>query len=390
MNPKIGVGLQTPPLETFSSSALAIAVVGPDSTLRSEVLDALAGCHSGKVTDFSSYPPTIEELPRLLGDFDIILIEWDSNPEYALDLVEGVCAAGRATVMIYSKETDPELTDSDLLMRCMRAGAREFLGKPFSHTTMAEALVRAVARRPPSRDARQTGGRLFVFCGAKGGAGVTAIASNFALALVHESSQSALFIDLDLPLGDAALNLGVTPQYSTIDALNNSSRLDSSFLSQLLVKHPSGISVLAAPGSYTECPVTDEATRRLLQVARQSFENVVVDVGSKLDLTGNTDTFRDATTIYLVTQAGVPELRNANRLIAKYFRSGSPNLEIVLNRFEPRSTRVSEDDIRKALSRPAKWKIPSVKWIPLTIVNSSSTTKTAMYGSLSRTSTRQA
>jgi Flp pilus assembly CpaE family ATPase len=360
MNPKIGVTLEAPIPESLSADALSIAVIGPDTDLRKAVVSALAGCHGGPVKDFSSYPPSLDELPKLLGQrHDIIMIEWDSNPEYALDLVEGICSNGAATVMVYSKEADPELADSDLLMRCMRAGAREFLGMPFSHDMMAEALVRAAARRPPTGFSKQTGGRLLVFCGAKGGAGVTAIACNFAMALSQESSQSVLLIDFDLPLGDAALNLGVTPQYSTVDALKNFSRLDSAFLGRLVVKHNSGISVLAAPGSYPEYRASDEATQKLLLVARQSFENVVVDVGSKLDFTGNADTFRDATTIYLVTQAGVPELRNANRLISQYFRSGSPNLEVVLNRYEPKSTRISDDDIKKALARPAKWKIPS-------------------------------
>jgi Flp pilus assembly CpaE family ATPase len=360
MNPTIGVTLETPLPESLSADALSIAVIGPDTDLRKAVVSSLAGCHGGPVKDFSSYPPSLDELPKLLGQrHDIIMIEWDSNPEYALDLVEGICSNGAATVMVYSKESDPELADSDLLMRCMRAGAREFLGMPFSHDMMAEALIRAAARRPPTGMSKQTGGRLLVFCGAKGGAGVTAIACNFALALTQESSQSVLLIDLDLPLGDAALNLGVTPQYSTVDALKNFSRLDSTFLGRLIVKHSSGISVLAAPGSYPEYRASDEATQKLLLVARQNFENVVVDVGSKLDFTGNADTFRDATTIYLVTQAGVPELRNANRLISQYFRSGSPNLEVVLNRYEPKSTRISDDDIKKALSRPAKWKIPS-------------------------------
>ena len=58
--------------------------------------------------------------------YDVIIIELDSDPEYALELVESIGANGVATVMVYSENTDPEL-----LMRCMRAGAREFLTLPF-------------------------------------------------------------------------------------------------------------------------------------------------------------------------------------------------------------------------------------------------------------------
>jgi pilus assembly protein CpaE len=197
-----------------------------------------------------------------------------------------------------------------------------------------------------------------VFLGAKGGAGVTTVACNFAVALGQESGQSTLLIDLDLPLGDAALNLGIQAEYSTINALQDVSRMDASFLAKLLVKHSSGVFVLAAPGKFPQFQASNEAIDKLLSTAAQKFENVVVDVGSRLDLTG-TALFKDASTIYLVTQAGIPELRNSNRLISQFFAEGGPKLQIVVNRYEPRSLGVADEHITKALTRPADWKIPN-------------------------------
>jgi pilus assembly protein CpaE len=255
--------------------------------------------------------------------------------------------------MVYSAKADP-----DLLVRCMRAGAREFLTLPFDQSAMAEALVRAAARRQTVRVPKKTNGRLLVFLGAKGGAGVTTLACNFAVALAQESGQSTLLIDLDLPLGDAALNLGIVAEYSTVNALQNASRLDSSFLSKLLVKHSSGVSVLAAPGKFPQFQASNEAIDKLLAVARQDFDNVVVDVGSRLDLT-DTALYKNASVIYLVTQAGIPELRNSNRLISQFFSAGGPKLEIVINRYEPRTLGVADEHITKALTRPAQWKVPN-------------------------------
>ncbi|MGB7266187.1 MAG: hypothetical protein WBC92_11790, partial [Terracidiphilus sp.] len=69
--------------------------------------------------------------------------------------------------------------------------------------------------------------------------------------------------------------------------------------------------------------------------------------------------FEDASTIYLVTQTGISELRNSNRLISQFFAEGGPNLEIVINRFESRFLEaVNEDLVAKALGRPVRWKIP--------------------------------
>ena len=81
-------------------------------------------------------------------------------------------------------------------------------------------------------------------------------------------------------------------------------------------------------------------------------------MGSRLNLQ-ETTLFRDASTIYLVTQAGIPELRNSNRLINQFFTAGGPKLEVVLNRYESRTLGVAEEHITKALTRPAQWKVPN-------------------------------
>ncbi|MGA2886472.1 MAG: hypothetical protein ABSE51_00355 [Terracidiphilus sp.] len=339
--------------DSLGGDLLSIALIGPDEDRRKAATTALAGCQSGEIREFSTYPPSLDDVPKLLEqNYDVIIIDLDSHPEYALELVESICANGASTVMVYSVKAD-----SELLVRCMRAGAREFLTMPFAQNTMAEALVRASARRPATRIPKKAGGRLLGFLGAQGGGGATMLACNFAVAMAQESGQSTLLIDLNLPLGDAALNLGVVAEYSTINALQNAARLDSNFLSSLLVKHSSGVAVLAAPGKFPTFPASNDAIDRLIMVARQDFENVVIDMGTRLDLMG-TSLFKNGSTVYLVTQATIAGLRNSNRLISQYFATGVPKLEIVLNRFE-KSMGVSEDQITKALTRPANWKIPN-------------------------------
>lgn len=340
-------------MDSLGAEVLSIALIGPDEQRRMVVSNALAGPQVGMTREYSRYPD-LDEVPKLMEqNHDVVIVDLDSNPEYALDLVESICGQGSTTVMVYSAKAD-----SDLMIRCMRAGAREFLTLPFASGAIAEALVRASVRRPAVRPAKKTGGRLLVFFGAKGGSGVTILASNFAIMLARESDQKVLLIDLDLPLGDAALTLGVAGQYSTVDALQNASRMDANFLSKLLRKYSPSLSVLAAPGKFTRTESTSEAIDRLIAVARQDFDYVVVDSGSRLDLVGTT-LFDDAATVYLVTQVGIPELRNSNRLVSEFFQRVVPKLEIVLNRYEPSLLGVDEEHITKALTRPARWKIPN-------------------------------
>ncbi len=340
--------------DSISVEDLSIAVISPREEHRLDAMHAMYGSAGAYISEFSGYVPGAGDLPVALEeDYDVIIIDLDGDEESALDLVERIGTNGVATLMVYSESSDPEL-----LVRCMRAGAREFLTLPFSPDVVAEALVRAAARRPVTRPAKKPAGKLFAFIGSKGGAGATMLACNFAVALAKESGEKTLLIDLDLPLGDAALNLGITAEFSCIDALQQVDRLDGKFLEQLLVKHSSSLWVLAAPGRFVQYQSDNDGINRLLNVARHEFDNVVVDLGSRLELMGTT-AYKDATTVYLVTQASIPELRNSNRLITQFFSAPVPKLEVVINRFESRVLGVSEEHITKALTRPAQWKIPN-------------------------------
>jgi pilus assembly protein CpaE len=102
----------------------------------------------------------------------------------------------------------------------------------------------------------------------------------------------------------------------------------------------------------------DEAIDKLLAVARQQFDYVVVDAGSRLDLE-KTALFKESATLYLVTQVGIAELRNSNRMIGQFSHRGGPKLEVVINRYNPDSPGFAEEQVTKALTRPADWKVPN-------------------------------
>lgn len=340
--------------DSLSAAALSVAVISPDESRRSAVIRALGECQTGRVRELKSYPADLNDLPGILGnDFDVVMIDLDSDPESAFDLVEGICTQGLGTAMVYSAVDDP-----NMLLRAMRAGAREFIRIPIDPSKMAEALVRASALRSAIRPPKKADGGLLVFLSAKGGSGVTTLACNYAVSLAEESGQKILLIDLNFPLGDAAIDLGIKAEYSTVNALQNASRLDSSFLETMLVKHESGLSVLAAPTELTTTHFDDEAIDKLLEVARMEFDYVVVDAGSRLELQ-HTHLFDRSATIYMVTQIGIPELRNSNRLITKLSTAAGPKLEIVINRYDPRNMGIAEDQINKALTKPAEWKVPN-------------------------------
>ena len=359
LNPNESTDRVTPLTQSGSESLnvdlLSVAIVGPQDQRRRAVASALtSGSRSRTMREFASYP-SLDEVNSALEPFDVVIIDLDSDPEQALDLIETLCVNGTATVMVYSGHSDPEL-----LVRCMRAGAREFLSHPLEPGTLAEAMIRASVRRQPVRTEtlKRTLGRLFVFTGAKGGSGVSTLATNYAVAAARDSGHRVLLLDLHLPLGGVALDLGVVSPFSTANALQSIDRLDSNLLSTLLIKHSSGLFVLPAPDRYTRMELSVESITKLVTVARQDFDFVVVDIGSNFE-PALRPIIDGATTIYLVTQVGVSQLRNANRMITEYLSTSSAKLEVVLNRFSGATLGIDDAAIAKALTVSPNWKIPN-------------------------------
>jgi len=326
--------------EPSKQGLLSIVLMGPDEQHRTALAAALSGSPVALIREISSYPSDLDDLPRMLDQrCDVLIVDLDGNPDLAVDVVESVYASGTATVIVCSA-----MANLDLAVRCMRAGAREFLTFPLNPSVLSNALTRIAVRGPAAPPARKTARKLFAFLGAKGGVGTTTIASNFAVTLAQESGQSTLLIDLGLPLGDAALNLGMIAEFSTFNALENSTRLDA-------------LSILAAPTEFAAYEPSLEAIDRMIAVARQTFDYVVVDAGTRMDLK-DARFFDESSVLYLITQIGVTELRNSNRMIGQFFVSRRSKLQVVVNRFTPQALIFDDKQIHKALTRPIDWKVP--------------------------------
>jgi pilus assembly protein CpaE len=342
--------------EPSETDLLSIVLIGPDEARRQEIATALDAFGGVQIKQVPAYPARLDELPSLLQPQpDVVIVDLDADPEYTLEIVESIFSSAPSTVMVFSQHFELETT-----RRCMRAGAREFLTLPIDQHEFARALARAALRRPKAIRAMHPSGKLFAFLGSKGGCGVTTLAANFAVALAQESGRKVLLIDFGMPLGDAALNLGVTAEFSTANALHDSARLDARFLASLLTTHSSKLSILAAPNEFTDAdPPIDAipAIDKLVAVARQSFDFIVVDCGSRLELRRSA-IFDPSAIIYLVAQVGISELRNANRLITRFFAGHDRRLQVILNRYTPKSLTSDETFITKALTRPAQWRVP--------------------------------
>ncbi|MGA3034632.1 MAG: hypothetical protein ABSD70_15215 [Terracidiphilus sp.] len=334
-------------------TALNVALLGPDEHRRGVIAGALKGIQGIQFKEFASYPPRLGDLPQALAQqYQAVIVDIDSDPDYAFKLIVSLCASGRTYVMAYSAQADTKTA-----VRFMRIGVREFFTFPLDPVEITGALERAATHRPRAEDMSKLPGKLMVFLGAKGGCGVTTLGANFALALAQETGGETLLIDLGLPLGDVAINLGLATETSLAPALQNPERLDVTMLDTLVTKHDSGLWVLAAPTDLPDKAAAPEAVDKLLIVAREKYDYVVVDAGSRVDLM-ESGLFQPSAIVYLVTQVGISEMRNTNRLMLKHFQRREENLQLIINRYKQNDLVFDEAQITKALTRPADWKIP--------------------------------
>lgn len=331
---------------------VSVILIAPDAERRRAIAKTISGTEARIIREFGEFPVGVNLSKLAESDCDVIVVDLDSGVGPGVELISDIC--GRNTTV--SLMACSSRHESDMVIRSMRAGAREFLTEPMAVATIADAFDRASARRQ-SVAVHRAAGKLLVFQGAKGGAGVTTLAINFAVALTKEGAGDVVLVDMHPQLGEIALGLGIVPRFTINDALENSGRLDADFLSTLLTRHESGLMVLASSDTYGTHRSLERGAEKLLRILREQFAFVVVDAGS---CSGNIpDTLFDMSdTIYLVTEVNLPALRNARRLIS-WFAGKENGIEVVLNRFNSREVEIDEESTAKALAKPVDWKIPN-------------------------------
>jgi pilus assembly protein CpaE len=241
--------------------------------------------------------------------------------------------------------------DADLVIQTMRVGANEFFAWPPPAEAFDEALRRTSARRAAAPSSNQA--TTMVFFGAKGGAGTTTLAVNCAVEIAQLKKRPTLIVDLKAGLGEVTLFLGVRSRYTMLDALDNLHRLDQEFMKELVVKHKSGLEILAGSDLFDRPGASDSATvEEVFRVLGRQYEYIIVDAGAQMHGCVVSSLY-SADTIYLVVSPDVPSVRNAQRLLDRIGQLGASGdrVRVLLNRAaEPYP--IPPSQIENALGHP--------------------------------------
>jgi pilus assembly protein CpaE len=324
-------------------------VVSEDDTFRKQI---------GRMLRSGSIPVSVvdhRELRDATAAPDLIVVDIRGDLPGALATIERLrVGAPQSGIFAIATTADP-----DLILQSMRAGANEFFIWPPADETFHGAVRRIAQRREVAQGSKPAATTL-VFFGAKGGAGTTTVAVNCGVEIARLSKRPTVVLDLKAGLGEVALFLGVRPRYTVLDAIDNLHRLDKEFLRELVIKHKSGLEILAGSEQF-ERPGTADGTaiEELLRLLTRQYEYLVVDAGSQMNSCAVAALYT-ADRMFLVANPDVPCVRNAQRLLERVRELGASadRMRLLLNRAQEPYP-IPPKQIETALGHPIHHTFPS-------------------------------
>lgn len=156
-----------------------------------------------------------------------------------------------------------------------RAGADDYVSKP---ADPQELLARARALLQRASYGQKPAARTLAVVGAKGGVGTTTVAVNLAAALVSQG-HSVMLAELrpDRGSAGACLNLTASPDLGELLA-TEPDNISSQNVSKKVLRHASGLQLLAAPAKSRGLPLTPEHVSSIVSALQKQAEFIILDL----------------------------------------------------------------------------------------------------------------
>jgi pilus assembly protein CpaE len=335
---------------------LTVAMAGADpvgnSTLRAMLQQ------SGLVKDVREWASLSTVKPRHTSDVpDVVFLDLSTGMGSEFTFAQELSRV-RPTVHIIACTTKNE-TNPEFLLQAMRSGIRDFLQKPYNRVEVGR-LIDRLSGECGAQPAKSAGaGRLMAVLGTKGGVGTSTVAVNLAVQLARISHKKTLLLDFSRPMGDVAALLDLKPKFQVRDAVENVKRLDATLFGGLLTTHKSGLRVLCGATRLEDwqngsLPVIE----RIAEVAQQSFEFVVMDLGAFYS--AEWERILQAAEVLLVSEADLPGLAKLDKHLRALsnLRVATNQVRLVINRWH-RSDEEALAQIENSMKMPVFARLPN-------------------------------
>jgi pilus assembly protein CpaE len=337
--------------------ALQFIVMNSDEGFRKELRDAVRACGSIKIVAEVQESALLRQAVTQFSA-DVLVVNLDPDPDAVLPIAAEVAAATPELAVFAASSA----SDSQLILKAMRSGMKEVLPRPFEVGAISEAIARVSSAR--TETARR--GTLITVSSPSGGSGATVLATNLAVELAQIASGRVTVVDLDYRYGQVATLLDVEPSYTLADLCNSPEQLEQQVIDRALVKHETGLYVLARPALFEQADtITASSCVGLLSTLLQFNEYVVTDGPSRFDI-GAPSVLAFSDFNVLLVQPVVPAIRSAARAIDSMKEVGTnlEHLRLVCNRAGRETGYVSLDDVKETLGITPFAVIPS-DWGPV-------------------------
>jgi pilus assembly protein CpaE len=284
------------------------------------------------------------------GDASVIVVDIDAGDEVQLQaLARMMTRIGNGPPVVALTQAFEET----VARRLMQMRVTDFLVKPVTPVELVRTCAR-VAKAPGG--AGTTEAQIFTFLPAVGGAGVTTLAVQTAMLLLNSGARgktATCLVDLDFQHGACADYLDIEPRLNLSEIEPSPERLDRQLLEVMLSRHPSGLSMIAAPNRPAEMRSFDpDVVTRLLDLVSSHFDYVVFDM-PRTWFSWTDSVLLGSNKLFVVSETTVPGLRQAKQLVeAIRERLGDgPKPQVIINRFVQKmfSAGLRKSDIEQAI-----------------------------------------
>ena len=253
-----------------------------------------------------------------------------------------------------------------MIVKSMRSGAKEVLPTPLIKSEFFDAIERLVSFQMPIVNSNC---KIYSVFSNKGGIGKTSIATNLAIELANVTKEKVALIDLNFQLGDVTTFMDLKPTFNISYLLQNLNKINEEFLLSTLEKYNnSSLYVLADPPYLKQAEeISPNLITKLLNTLKKTFSYIVIDAESSFD-EKNIAALTESDSIFLVTVANLPALRNSQRCLDLFSKLGFSDVNIVLNRYMENDD-ITVSDVEKVVGQKIFWKIPNNYFTMMSSIN---------------------
>lgn len=329
---------------------IRVMLVSEDRALRTSINSALDSSESFDICQVLEDPSDLEDAVWRVAP-ELIVATLGEECETTLEALRALGDRCPEVVMCGPSER------SDLIIRSMRIGVREYVPLPLNTDELLRVTDRLVVARE-SREQAQRGAIIGVV-GAKGGVGATVVVCQLAAALQASDSQ-VVILDLNLQSGDVALYHDLSPTYGAADLEREGGDVDSTYLRSLVETHASGVGMMASPIRAQSTPtLRPSRLQHALNILPEFNEFILLDLPrdwGELALAA----IEMADEILVVTSLDVPALAHCKLQLRVIERAGVPRnvMQVIANNSAP-NVSLSDRDIREFLGRPTDLRLPT-------------------------------